>query len=167
MIRVLIKTASAVARAGLEALFRAHGSIEVLSAAAETGPAGQELDPSPDIILVELKNQEDELARDALDWASNGASVIVLVPHAAADWIAETLRAGVKAVLPARLTGPEIAAAIEAVFAGLIVLHPGDLDLLVSSHNRGAEPTPTDMSESLTSREIEVLQLLTLGLANK
>jgi DNA-binding NarL/FixJ family response regulator len=77
------------------------------------------------------------------------------------------LRAGVRAVLPANLTGPEIVAAIEAVDAGLMVLHPADVDVVATSHNHLPNPTLRSTREPLTSRETEVLQFLALGLANK
>jgi DNA-binding NarL/FixJ family response regulator len=77
------------------------------------------------------------------------------------------LRAGVRAVLPANLHGSEIVAAIEAVYAGLMVLHPADVNVVTSSNNALSNPTLRSATEPLTSRETEVLQLLALGLANK
>jgi len=168
MIRVLIKASSAIAKAGLEALLRAHPSFYLVDEPSEAGstavtPSGQQ----PDVVLAEIEDRDDEVAQEMFDWAASGASVILLVPHPAAEWIAKVLREGVKAALPSNLTGPEIVAAIEAAATGLVVLHPSDLEVLVPSQNQVFDEIVPPIVEPLTAREIEVLRLLALGLANK
>jgi DNA-binding NarL/FixJ family response regulator len=180
MIRVLVKASSAVAQAGLEALLRPHPSIQVVPR-LERMQAGDEdsnvrdfgtsfdagsLD-SADIVLAEIEDLGDWLQRDGLEEVSTGSRVILLAHQPAAGHIAEMLRAGVRSVLPANLNGSEIVAAIEAVYAGLMVLHPGDVDVVAPSNNHLSNPTPRSATEPLTSRETEVLQFLALGLANK
>jgi DNA-binding CsgD family transcriptional regulator len=96
------------------------------------------------------------------------------------DWIGEGFPEAVRAVLPRNVTRAELAAAIEAVAAGLFVFHPADADLLPALRPREAGPgiaPPLDeppienltenLIEPLTPREIEVLQLLAAGLGNK
>jgi DNA-binding NarL/FixJ family response regulator len=63
------------------------------------------------------------------------------------------------------VSGAQIAAAIEAAFSGLVVLHPSEVESLVQSQ-RGNE-IPDALPEALTPREIEVLRLLAEGLGNK
>jgi DNA-binding NarL/FixJ family response regulator len=168
MIRVLIQASSAVTQAGLETLLRAHPSIDVLESAAAIGPArARNSEEFPDVVLAEMESPDVELERDLLEWSSAGSAVILLAHRASAEWISEMLRAGVRAVLPSNVAGPEIVASIEAAFAGLVVVHPNDLDALVPSHNSLSEPALRTLAEPLTSRETEVLQLLAQGLANK
>ena len=156
MIRVLIKASSAVTQAGLEALLRVYPSIHVESE-----------DPA-DVVLAEIESPDDELERELLAQVSMGSSVILLAHQTTPEWIGEMLRAGIRAVLPANATGPEIIASIEASFAGLIVLHSANLDALVPSPNPlSNSASALSVAEPLTTRETEVLQLLALGLANK
>ena len=75
------------------------------------------------------------------------------------------LQQGVKAVLPANVTGAQIAAATQAAAAGLLVLHPSEAEILWQM--RGTNEAPEDLPEGLTPREIEVLRLLAEGLGNK
>jgi len=71
---------------------------------------------------------------------------------------AGALRAGARAALP-RDSGPEeIAAAVGAVAAGLLVLHPDLVEAAEPTHDAGAPLTP---------RERQVLSMLADGLGNK
>jgi DNA-binding NarL/FixJ family response regulator len=76
----------------------------------------------------------------------------------------------VRAVLPRDATSGEILAAIDAVAAGLVVLHPEALaDALAGRPRREALPARAvaDPAQPLTAREIEVLGMLAEGLGNK
>ncbi len=134
MIRVRVASRSPVFRAGLEAVLREPGGFEVVSS---------ELDA--DVVVAEA---------DAP--APDGPPVVLLTDEPAA-----TLRSGVQALLPRQATEAEIAAAVEAVSAGLIAVHPQFIDAIAT---RGM---PVELDEPLTPREIEVLGLLGEGAANK
>ena len=77
------------------------------------------------------------------------------------------MRAGIKAVLPNRSAEAELLAAAEAAAAGLVTLHPGDLDALLPARAPAAGGMPAALAEPLTPREIEVLRLLAEGIGNK
>lgn len=81
---------------------------------------------------------------------------------APAVWLSDeaTLRDGVRAVLPREASEQEIVAAVEAVAAGLIAVHPQFIEALQ------ARPV-MELAEPLTPRESEVLRLLAEGVANK
>ena len=95
--------------------------------------------------------------------------VIVLVGAGGAGRVAELLAAGVRGVLPRDGPPEELAAAVRAVEAGLLVIHP---DLAGATFHipptaddgrpRGVAPVHT-----LTPREREVLTMLADGLGNK
>jgi DNA-binding NarL/FixJ family response regulator len=122
-----------VYRAGLEAVLRASG-VDVVSS---------ELDA--DVIVAETEHS-----------AAEGPPAILLTDEPTA-----ALRSGVHGLLPREATESEIAAAISAVAAGLVAVHPQFLDAVAM---RG---TPVDLDEPLTPREVEVLRLLAEGVANK
>lgn len=159
MIRVLIKASSPISKAGLETLVRADPSLHVIQASSGEHPANAEAEA--DVVLAELERRDDEIAADVLDDAANGISVILLVLGPTAEWT-DALREGVKAILPRTLTGPQVAAAIHAAAAGLVVLHPGDTESILK-----ASGPPEPLPEPLTAREIEILRQLAEGLGNK
>ena len=166
MIRVLVKASSAIARAGLESLIKEHPGFQLIRDSPRGVPvAGSE--SLPDVLVAEAESVADDSAREALDWASAGGAVVLLVRNLASESVAEALQDGVKAVLPAGLTAAEITAAIEAAAAGLVVLDGIGAEALVRSAApvSGGEVKP--LVESLTPREIEVLRLVAAGLGNK
>ena len=166
MIRVLIKASSHVARAGLESLLHSHPSVRLVP--DSRGDArGVESESPADVLLVEADTFRDATAREAMEWAAAGGTVVLLVRNPAAEPLTEALRAGVKSVLPNRSDGPEIGAAIEAAAAGMVVLDPSGIETLLNAPRvvRGGDSeTPV---EDLTPRELEVLRLVAAGLGNK
>jgi NarL family two-component system response regulator YdfI len=150
LITVLVGAPSTVVRAGLEALARSHPGIEVVGSAA----LGEELqrkaiDLLPDVVLADADGHGLDLFPQL-----QGAAVLLVSEENALQLI----RAGARGVLPHGASSREIGLAIEAVAAGLIVTHPEALD----SAN-GAIPAATP--GPLTHREIEVLRMLSEGLA--
>jgi len=75
---------------------------------------------------------------------------------------APVLTAGARAVLARDVAGERLAAAVRAAAQGLLVLDPA----LAESLLRGRAPLDPPL-ETLTARELEVLQLLAEGLSNK
>ena len=164
MIRVLIKASSAVVRAGLESLVRVNPSFYTISSTDESDTAGAMPDVQPDVVLVEIESRDDENISEALEEAASGVPVILLVHGSLAEW-SDSLRQGVKGVLPSNATGSQMSAAIEAAAAGLVVVHPSEVESFfpLKRVNETSEIPP----EPLTPREIEVLRLLADGLGNK
>ena len=114
------------------------------------------------MIVLEVEGDEtmSELLRDAdlRAWPP----VMLLAARADAGWTNAALRAGMRAVLPR--SGQDLAAAIAAVAAGYIVVHPDSVERLVPANDIGAH---TGKGHVLTAREIEVLRMMAQGLANK
>ena len=164
MIRVLIWATSPIVRAGLARLLRGYASLEVIAGSGEESGAGPGAIATmhPDVVLAEWERHEDETASAVYAAAAVGVPVVLLVPGPGMDW-ADGVRHGVKAVLPSNVTGPQIAAAIEAAAVGLVVLHPSEVKRMQPP---GLSDAP-DLPEPLTTREIEVLRLLAEGLGNK
>jgi len=92
--------------------------------------------------------------------------VIVLSEQIKAAWLSDTLRAGVRAVLPREVTPEQLRATLEAAAAGLLVVHPSELDTVLTATVGSSAPVD-ELLEPLTKREREVLQMLAGGLANK
>lgn len=118
---------------------------------------------APDVIVLEAHGDEplSELVPDAdlRSWPP----VILIVSRPDAAWTTGALRAGVRAVLPRHT--PDMAAAIGAVAAGYVVLHPDAAEAVVPAANGTLAPLRS--GHGLTPREIEVLRMMAEGLANK
>ena len=166
MINVLVKASSPIAKAGLESLLRPYSDLRLVE---DLSKDAREVDSeySADVLLVEADTLSDPGAREALDWAGAGAPAVLLIRNPAAEPVAEALRAGLKAVLPSDIDGPEIRAAIQAASLGLTVLESTSLDLVLRSPNRPAKGSSGALVEPLTEREVEVLGLVAAGLGNK
>jgi len=166
MIGVLIKASSPVVKAGLESLVRATRSLYVVNDSGPPKPTASGVaNWQAEVVLAELESRDDKLVQEVLDQAADGAPVILLVHGSTTLW-ADELRRGVRAILPNTVTGPEVAAAIEAAAAGLVVLHPSEIERFLPSQSIHESRAET-LLEPLTPRESEVLRLLAEGLANK
>ena len=129
MIRVQIRASSEVVRAGLESLLQNHPSLHIYRdrVGEDESAEGEIADVQPDVVVAEFESREDDTASEVLNAAANGTPVVLLVPGSANEW-ADMFRRGVKAVLPANATGPQIAAATEAAAAGLVVVHASEVE---------------------------------------
>jgi DNA-binding NarL/FixJ family response regulator len=166
MIRVLIKASSPIAKAGLESLLQAHSGLRLAEESSVDG-RGMAAHSPPDVLLVEAITLADPAARQAMDWAGAGGPVVMLVRNPAAEAVAEALRTGVKAVLSSGRSGAEIVAAIEAAAAGLVVLDAPGLETVLRAPSAVLSGGSAALVETLTPRELQVLQLLASGLGNK
>jgi DNA-binding NarL/FixJ family response regulator len=126
------------------------------------------LDPSaldgaaPDAVVV-LASPPEVAARvlDRLRERARRPAIIILATRPADAWTPRARRSGVRAVLGADVTAAELLAAVAAVGAGLLVLHPDAV-------TRGAPAVArAPVASALTSREVEVLEMLAEGMSNR
>jgi DNA-binding CsgD family transcriptional regulator len=196
MIHVLVEPSSPDLQAEIADLLRDRPEFRLMenaknSAGETSGGEDGEGQPHPDVIIVADAN---ESALDSAGWSVAGVPIILLTDDSGRDadnwgpnaehWSEGGFPGAVRAVLPRNVTRAELTAAIEAVAAGLFVVHPADADLLPGLRSRETEadadagPSPgrgfsivpplnDQLVEPLTRREIEVLQLLAAGLGNK
>ena len=168
MIRVFIVAASPLAPAGLQSLF-GDRDVEVVGSAPNfESLARQWPDVEADIVLVDASGEQFEAVIDSLaaSQLASEATIVVLSDHSEPRWVAEALRAGVRAALPSDVSPDQLVAALEAAAAGLIVMHPAEVGAVFPTTEPASRPL-ADLAEPLTPRESEVLQMLASGLANK
>ena len=168
MIRVMIVAASPLARAGLENLLAARDVEVVASGATLEGLSDLLSDVAPDVVLIDASGESFEPALTSLvaSGLPSDLSVLILGDAVSPAALSEALRAGVRAALPADISPDQLVAALRAVASGLLVVHPSN-----AAEALPANPVTTraleEIGESLTRREVEVLQMLAAGLSNK
>jgi len=168
VIRVFIVAASPLARAGLENLLAAREVQVVASNGTIYALAEMLADAAPDVVLIDSSGEPFEHMLESIvaSGLASDVSVVILgdgmTPAASAD----ALRGGIRAALPGDISPDQLVAALEAVASGLLVLHPSHASEGLPA---GSAPSRTldELAESLTRRELEVLQMLAAGLSNK
>jgi DNA-binding NarL/FixJ family response regulator len=168
VIRVFIVAASPLARAGLENFLVAR-EVEVVGSTATIEILADQLsDAAPDIVLIDSSGEPlDPMMGSILaSGLASDVAVVVLADGMTAAASADALRAGIRAALPGDISPQQLVSALQAVASGLLVLHPSHADEGLAA---GSSPTRAldELAESLTSRELEVLQMLAAGLSNK
>lgn len=130
------------------------------------------LEVSPDVVLMDVRmpvmdgveSTRRLLARDSQ------VKVIILTTFDNDEYIFEGLRAGALGYLLKDVSGQELAEAIRIVAKGGALIEPSVARKVVAEFSRLEAPTTqreTRLKESLTERELEVLQHLAQGLTNK
>jgi two-component system, NarL family, response regulator YdfI len=168
VIRVFIVAASPLARAGLENLLAARDVEVVGSAAAMELLADLLTDAAPDALLLDFSGELFDAAMGSLLSSGLAAdvSVVVLGDGITPAASAEALRGGIRAALPGDISPDQLVAALQAAASGLFVLHPLQASEALPAGSAPAR-APDELAESLTRRELEVLQMLAAGLSNK
>jgi NarL family two-component system response regulator YdfI len=168
VIRVFIVAPSAVSRAGLRSMLADAGFQAIGSAQDLVSLDDAQLESEPDILLVDGMKVAGETGRGgrALADVTDQAAVVLLVDQPDQAQIAQAFGNGVRAVLPREISTQQLQAALQAVAAGLIVVHPAEASMLMQAPTSSAtEIVP--FTQPLTNREREVLQMLATGLGNK
>jgi len=168
VIRVFLIAASPLARAALQNRFKGQGVKLVGSAAAIDVLSGDLSDTQADVLLVDADGESPEAIMESLTESGLAADIpiVVLFEAASAAASAQALQAGIRAVLPREISTDQLAAALQAAAAGLIVLHPTEIPAAYPAATPASQPL-AELPEPLTRREREVLQMLAAGLANK
>jgi DNA-binding NarL/FixJ family response regulator len=129
----------------------------------------QQLDRlQPEVVILFWEDEDEELLASSDNPDTNWQNFypIALLDDWQPESLAKMLRAGVRGILPSVASIEEIVSAIATVALGLIVIHPDLIDSL--SLARDKQPILSVSSiQALTSREIEVLEMLAEGLGNK
>jgi DNA-binding NarL/FixJ family response regulator len=160
-LRVVVVADDPLARAGLTALLGREPALSVVG----------QLSAEEDVIAVSR-----DLAADAVVWdLGPGPAALEALGHVAEaslsaltlvhdeDDALGALNAGARAALLRDAAGEKIAATLQAITCGVLVID----EAAAAAVLRRASAPPATLVEPLTARESEVLQLLAQGLANK
>ncbi len=171
MFSVMVHAENSVMRVGLESIIRSNKNLEVVGSSSNAVSLLKQVkELQPDVVLLEWLRDDDEPLWETLETVGSGLSspaIVVLADSEYNDWAADALNKGVRAILPRRSSTDEIIAAVVAAAVGLVVLHSDLIEDLLPLKESPGSVLPTLPIQALTSREIEVLGMLALGLGNK
>ncbi|HEV8353385.1 MAG TPA: response regulator transcription factor [bacterium] len=169
--RVLIADDHALFRQGVRRLLETADDIEIVGE-AESGEETIELveQLAPDIVLLDvaMPNLSGLEAARVIKTMSPRTGVIMLTVHADEEYLFEAIKAGAMGYLLKDTTPDELMNAIRVVYQGEGLLAPSVAAKVMREFARTREVTDlSSVLTPLTSREVEILQQVTAGLANK
>ena len=167
-IRVLIVDDHPIVRQGLATVLEQQEDIAVVGQAADGVEAvAQARDLLPDIILMDLQMPQmdgveaiAQILGDELD-----TNIIILTTYATDDYIFRGIEAGARGYLLKDSPPDEVVKAIRTVHRGDSLIEPRVASRLLDRLGQLSHPPPPE--SVLSQREIEVLQVMSTGAANK
>jgi len=162
MTTVLVVDDHPLVRSGLAGLLGATEDMHVSEATGGVMAIASARELRPDVILMDLSmpDMDGVQATRRILEEQPGTSVVVLTSFADQARVAEALAAGAVGYLLKDCEPRDVLAAVRSAALGHAPIDPRVARALLPSAS--AHPT-----KSLSDREVEVLQLLTQGMANK
>lgn len=166
MIRVLLADDHALVRAGLREIVNDTADLRVVAEASDGEEAIAQIRlHQPDVAVLDVRMPRlggvEVLERLAAERAAPPA--LLLTTFDDSEALARGLRAGARGFLTKHVTAEQLIAALHAVAAGGSYFTAMEgLPTPTPAQKEAAPPT-----EALTSRELQVLQLMSRGLSNR
>lgn len=160
-IRVLVVDDHPVVRQGLRTFIDLQDDLTVVGEADDGASVLAAAERTcPDVILLDLKmpGVDGVTALHELRRRGNPARVLIITSFTEPGTVLPAVRAGAAGYVYKDVDPPALAAAIRAVHAGHVLLHPDVVALL---------STQDSSPERLTERELEVLAELARGRSNR
>ncbi len=168
-IRILIADDHGVIRAGLRALLEDIPDIKVVGEASDGGEAiVKSVELKPDILLMDLSmpNMGGIEATLQLSQREPNVRILILTVHEEESLLKEVVRMGASGYIVKRAAQEDLLHAIRVVARGDLYIHP-TMTRALFKEAPVYDPPQMPESETLTLREIEVLQLLAKGYTNR
>jgi len=173
MIKVLIVDDQALVRTGFRMILDAEDDLEVTGEAAdglEAIAAAKTM--RPDVILMDVRmpNMNGiEATRELVDKVDvDPIRVLILTTFDLDEYVYDALRAGASGFLLKDAPPEELVHAVRVVHRGDALIAPSITKRLIEeiSQRPAQQGAAPEALESLTQRELEVLQLMARGLSN-
>ena len=168
MIRVTVIAPAIAVRAGLRALLSDDPRIQIIGEAASLIELEEALTEADVVVWSPSLSLDPEVVLSELSNLRIGETTALLLIYNDPKAMEYLIRNAVRAwgVLAPESTQAELVASVQALNEGLVVTNPVWLNQVITNQTNSKEAND-DLVEPLTGREIEILQLLALGLTNK
>jgi len=170
-IRVLICDDHTILREGIRLLLNSQVDMQVVGEAMDGRDAVAKAHAlKPDVILMDIAmpslnglEATKQIRRD-----DPNAHVLVLTMYESDEYVAQMLEAGATGYVLKKVAGSQLVYAIRAVYQGEAFLYPSITKRLVEDYLRRIETgQERALSDTLTDREREILQLIAEGHTSK
>ena len=171
-VRVLIVDDQALVRTGFRMILKAEPDIEVVGEAGDGARAIEEVRRlEPDVVLMDVRMPELDGIEATRRLLANGAvktKVVMLTTFDMDEYVYDALHAGASGFLLKDVPPEHLIDGIRAVANGDALLAPSITRRLIEEFVRcgPARTEPPPGLAELTTRELEVLQLISRGLSN-
>lgn len=168
--RVLVVSGNAIEREGLVALLRREPSLIVVGAAANAEQALEVTSVTPpEVIILDLAPAGEaapEAARRLSAAYSPTPNIVGLRRDFSREQVASAFDAGIKACVATAIDAPDLVSAVQAARSGSTYLCPVVSRVLREAPSVQAQ-SPSGTGRHLTTREREVLALISSGLTDR
>ena len=164
VVRVALLSASARWRDATAALLSDSPGLEYIGAAATNGELGR-LVPAPDAVVFDAP--DNEAVEALLQIGPPAIPLAILTDPLDRDTAVRTLRLGSVAILDREPPVRDVVAALHATLGGLCILSLTHLAELTAPEENVSVPLSAEWIEPLTPRELQILRMLSEGLANR
>jgi DNA-binding NarL/FixJ family response regulator len=170
MISVLVVDDQQLVRAGFRVILDGEPDVTVVGEAADgTDALRMNRELRPDVILMDIRMPNmDGLEATRRIVASSPARVLILTTFNADEYVYGALQAGASGFMLKDAPPEQLVAAVRAAAAGNALIDASVTRHFIAEFTRAVRPassTPEELA-TLTSRELDVLRLLTEGLSN-
>jgi DNA-binding NarL/FixJ family response regulator len=172
-IRILLVDDQRLMREGLRILLELEPDLKIVGEGGDGQAALQAYaDLQPDVVLMDVRmpGMDGVEATWRLRERWPNARVIILTTFDDDEYVFEGLRAGALGYLLKDVSGHNLAEAVRTVAAGGVLIEPSVARKVVAEFARMAPPArakDAGLTEPLSEREREILQLLAQGLSNR
>ena len=171
MIRIVIADDHEVVRAGIKALLEKQLEEALVVAEATDGAEAYAIvaKEKPDILLMDISMPPGEsglIACEKITRDFQNTKVIILTMFSESEYLYFTLRGGASGYVLKNASPEELISAITTVYAGGTYVHP-EMTEALARQVISPDHEHDSRYKNLTTRELEILQLLAKGYTNK
>ena len=170
MIKVVLTDDHMIIRDGLRALLEKQPDMEVVAEADNGRTALKHVkELSPDVVIMDIGMRElngIDATRQIVKM-SPGVKVLALSMYSDKRFVKEMLKAGASGYMLKDSAFTELIDAIRVIVGSKIYISPGVASIVLEDYLEDSTERESSIRSLLTSREIEVLQLLAEGKSTK